>query len=193
MNLSKLFELQRELDAPYADVPDRMDKDILWLMTEIGEIANNWNGFKYRRDEKGQKPLTEAEIGSCTRCFGLGFLGDEKLVCPDCAGVGEKMINPLLEEYTDCLSIVLSLGLEDDIYERCEPFLPGKDPDITTVFLRLHEQVVLLYNDFDVHEYQALLEKFFVLGNSLGFTHEQILYNYLQKFVANKKRNEVSV
>src|SRR5690554_4282011 len=116
MNLSKLFELQRQLDAriekehPRQDGEDRLAKKILALMVELGELANEWRGFKFWSED--QEPRTE--------------LWDDRL----------RFHNPLLEEYVDCLHFLLSIGLESEIGTfTCDELMPIKMGTIEMQFI----------------------------------------------------------
>lgn len=65
MNLQNLFELQKQLDEhiyedhPVQDGEDRLAKKILALQVELGELANEWRGFKFWSNNRA--------IGSCKR------------------------------------------------------------------------------------------------------------------------------
>src|SRR5690625_4915991 len=98
MNLTKLFETQRILDEKIVkekglEGQDLLDEKILALQVELGELANEWRGFKYWSTD--QKARTEV--------FETSPLPNEPLVVKK---------NPLLEEYVDCLHFILSIGLE---------------------------------------------------------------------------------
>src|SRR5690606_34156375 len=73
MNLSKLFEIQRNLDDhierehPRQPGEERLAKKILALQVELGELANEWRGFKFW--SKDQEPRTDAV---CEQCEGYG-------------------------------------------------------------------------------------------------------------------------
>ena len=81
MNLEKLFQMQKELDArileehPVQEGEDRLAKKILALLVELGELANEWRGCKYWSND--QEPRTEVA--------GMG-----KDISPDINGQGKK-------------------------------------------------------------------------------------------------------
>ena len=52
MNLETMLEIQSGMDAK-AEKHRTHVKDSLWLITELGELANEWGGFKYRHQSKG--------------------------------------------------------------------------------------------------------------------------------------------
>src|SRR5690625_7095831 len=57
MNLTKLFETQRELDNKIVEEKglqgqDLLDKKILALQVELGELAQNWRGFKFWSEDQ---------------------------------------------------------------------------------------------------------------------------------------------
>src|SRR5690606_9719609 len=98
MNLTKFFNLQRQLDEHILDEhpelkgQDNLDWKILALQVELGECANEWRGFKKWSND--QEPRTR------------------KLVNGDIMKGEYEYSNPLLEEYVDCLHFILSIGLE---------------------------------------------------------------------------------
>lgn len=184
MNLSKLFEIQAELDKPYQDVPDRLSKDILWLMTELGELANEWRGFRYRRPESEQTPHV-------------------KEVClSDHEDVWSHLIvkNPLLDEYTDALSVLLSIGLQvlddekrgkidDRIWTLLNDMITEDYEDITELFNMIFDKCGDLSKHRNAWNYAQTFDWFVVTGIKLGFSWEQIETAYMEKAEANKRRN----
>lgn len=179
MNLTKLFQMQKELDEPYSHVEDRLSKDILWLQTELGELANEWRGFRYRRPESERQPRTSGDL--------IGWINQHGERCID-------VRNPLLEEYTDCLSILLSIGNDlihrGNALEFVSAFNDQKD--ITGQFNLLFSIFSDLWNYGEIEEgYGAVLFSFLKLGEMLGFTWEQIESNYIEKAKANKERNVI--
>src|SRR5699024_6484098 len=106
MNLEKLFKMQKELDERILDRfpelrnEDLLDKKILALQVELGELAQKWRGFKFW--SKNQEPCTELSTGICTNCAGTGnqFYDDYKMErdedCHVCGGDGEMSKNPML-------------------------------------------------------------------------------------------------
>src|SRR5690606_21727353 len=91
MNLYKLFKIQAKLDEKIVkekglEGQDLLDKKILALQVELGELANCWRGFKYWSND--QEPITKIDIGNSQY----------------------SIVNPLLEEYVDCLHFILSIG-----------------------------------------------------------------------------------
>lgn len=168
MNLSKLFELQRQLDAriekehPRQDGEDRLAKKILALMVELGELAQEWRGFKFWSND--QEPRTE--------------LWDDRL----------RFHNPLLEEYVDCLHFLLSIGLESEI-GTFDEIMPIKMGTIEMQFITLFKATVTFLED--ISYYQEMWELFLGLGEMLGFTWEQIEEAYMKKNAENHRRQEV--
>src|SRR5690606_16674705 len=107
MNLEKLFQMQKELDArilaehPIQEGENRLAKKILALLVELGELANEWRGFKFWSED--QVPRTRVLVNRTTDDIGFKYIGPEHIK------------NPLLEEYVDCLHFLLSIGLESEI------------------------------------------------------------------------------
>src|SRR5690606_35214931 len=106
-----------EEEHPRKEGESRLAKKTLALQVELGELANEWRGFKFWK--VNQQPVTFERLNKkCTKCKGMGRIVinpgtlDNKLVdCDKCVG-GWQYKNPLLEEYVDCLHFILSIGLE---------------------------------------------------------------------------------
>ena len=186
MNIQKLFEMQRQLDLrieqehPRQEGEDRLAKKILALQVELGELANEWRGFKFWSGR--QEPVTE----------------DLRVV--DYKESGEAILetyNPLLEEYVDCLHFILSIGLEIGV---CPEELDAESiffANVTEQFIDLFYEVShLIYEERngrlyeDYLRYDIVFEHFVGLGVMLGFTWEQIEQAYIQKNAVNFERQE---
>src|SRR5699024_2680440 len=126
MNLQPLFETQKKLDKRIIkekglEGVDLLDKKILALQVELGELANEHRGFTFWSEN--QRPNVERWV-ECKKCDGTGDLnyeivegdaegtgGHEYVDCDECDSSGTShMTNPLLEEYVDCLHFILSIG-----------------------------------------------------------------------------------
>src|SRR5690625_143976 len=128
MNLTKLFKTQAELDKKIVEEKglqgqDLLDEKILSLQVELGELANEWRGFKFWSEN--QEPVTE------------------NLRVADYKESGEAILetyNPLLEEYVDCLNFVLSIGLD---LKLGGPYVIGtyKGPHIVRQFNFVYQDV----------------------------------------------------
>ena len=214
MNLSHLFELQAKLDErieqehPRQEGEDRLAKKILALQVELGELANEWRGFKYWSHD--QEPRTKIEY-ICPTCNGTGdenydsYIDDleggythEVINCEDCGGTGTLGYkNPLLEEFADALHFILSIGLEitePDMLDLKRWNLTKAD-NITEQFLWVMADVTDLYNGL-YHDgnfkfdYEYLLLQFIHLGEMLGFSWEQIEAAYMEKNTENHRRQD---
>lgn len=168
MNLSKLFEMQAKLDAhierehPRKENEDRLTKKILALQVELGELANEWRGFKFWSND--QEPRT------------VKYIENRK-----------HRQNPLLEEYVDCLHFLLSIGLENEIGTFTgDELMPIKMGTIEFQFITLFKATVTFLED--ISYYQEMWELFLGLGEMLGFTWDEIEQAYLQKNAENHRR-----
>jgi len=189
MNLQKLFDMQRKLDEhierehPRKPDEDRLAKKILALQVELGELANEWRGFKFWSHD--QVPRTRVLVNRTTDDIGFKNIGPEHIK------------NQLLEEFADGLHFLLSIGLEitePDMIDLKRWNLTKAD-NITEQFLWIMSDVTELYNGlcndgFSKFEYELLLLRFIHLGEMLGFTWEQIEEAYLQKNAENHARQE---
>src|SRR5699024_8235863 len=174
----KLFETQKILDDKIVkekglDGVDLLDKKILALQVELGELANEWRGFKFWSEDQDPRTVMYKNIA-----------------------MKKVKKNPLLEEYVDCLHFILSIGNDLgvevsklDLLETCS------HQDITSVFSELMIMMpdcLLGHGQYDVesaHEiYEICLANFIQLGSMLGFTWEQIEQAYYDKNKVNHER-----
>jgi dimeric dUTPase (all-alpha-NTP-PPase superfamily) len=169
VNLVKLFEAQRELGKVglFAyDGPDRFNKLVLALLVELGECANEWRGFKFW--SKNQKPRTK------------------KARRPYMDPEDAEFYNPLLEEYVDGLHFLLELGLEFKVtyFASLLPYLYVRDMSIEQQYNELYADISRITKD----RYITVFSKYLTLGESLGFTPEQIESAYFEKHAENLRR-----
>lgn len=169
MNLNKLFQIQSGLDYHIVkekglEGQDLLDKKILALQVELGELANEWRGFKFW--SKNQSPQDfHLENG--------------------------KLKNPLLEEYVDCMHFILSIGLNIGVKSYDPIKLISLTNDITGQFNTIFKLIgqwekVFLFIDHD--PYHVVVNEFLNLGEKLGFTWKQIEQAYLDKNKINHER-----
>src|SRR5690625_2827015 len=112
LNLQKLFKTQAELDERIVkekglEEQDLLDKKVLALQVELGELANEWRGFKFWSEKQISRIIL------CAVCEGGGYImksSTTTFYCKTCKGTGKSDNNPLLEEYVDCLHFILSIG-----------------------------------------------------------------------------------
>ncbi|MNR93675.1 dUTPase [compost metagenome] len=166
MNLTKLFEMQRELDERIVKEKgleglDLLPEKILALQVELGECANEWRGFKFW--SKDQRPRTSKWVAPS---MGLSFAEER---------------NPLLEEYIDCLHFILSIGNIHRITQF--DHLELVEESITFYFTKL-----LRVEWESKVSYTVAVPAFLKLGKMLGFTWEKIEEAYMSKNVVNHTR-----
>jgi dimeric dUTPase (all-alpha-NTP-PPase superfamily) len=201
MNLKHLFELQRKLDEHIVkekglEGQDLLPKKILALQVELGELANEWRGFKYWSNNQ------EPNIRYCHACNGQGYF-DTGLIedgmpytegCGYCEETGIEE-NPLLEEYVDCLHFFLSIG--NDLWISQDTDFNKSNPrDVMTLFALINRYVAELW--WEVHDNtDGVLAKYYFgfqhylrLGEMLGFTWDQVEQAYLAKNKINHERQE---
>lgn len=160
MNLQKLFLLQKTLDEHIETEhnlvnQNLIDKKILALLVELGELANETRCFKFW-SKKGPSPR-----------------------------------DVILEEYVDCLHFILSIGLEcgfGHISITPNSSYSNSDLDITELLLELNIHICNFIKDKTYNEYDVILNKFLVLGESLSFSLQDIEFSYLNKNKINHER-----
>src|SRR5690625_3908779 len=183
MNLTKLFKTQAELDKKIIEEKglqgqDLLDKKILALQVELGELANEWRGFKYWSEDQSPKPPK----------YNWGVSED---------GLNQEWIPeygyesyPLLEEYVDCLHFILSIGNEigyqyDEELHNSTGF---RNVNITHQFLDLFHVIAVFLEYESDNLFEDTLLYFLSLGEMLSFTWEQVEQAYYQKNEINHER-----
>src|SRR5690625_4631093 len=174
MDLQKLFKAQRELDNRIVkekelEGQDLLDKKILALLVELGELANEWRGFKFWSDNQKPKPMSMV--------------------------IGQ---HPLLEEYVDCLHFILSIGLEigirPDELKDLHIWNADEVSQFNSLFAYASELYVFYWSvEYTKKEMKAkyinLLEGLLGLGiYGLGFTWKEIEQAYYEKNKINHER-----
>lgn len=187
MNLQKLFDMQRTLDARIVkehglEGQELLPQKILALQVELGECANEWRGFKFW--SKDQTPRTSIHVIPSKTAF-----ADHK--------------NPLLEEYIDCLHFILSIGLEisskyymisyggvNDSVEYAKDYY--KDAKPLQAFKKLFTEIANLSVRMSDSSYHNVVIGFVAVGIALGFTEEQIEEAYMNKNKVNHERQDTN-
>lgn len=163
MNIAKLFEMQKELDARIIEEKglqgqDLLPNTILALQVELGEMANEWRGFKHWSNDQAPR---------------WGRLLEEYVDC--------------LHFF---LSIARQLGLNETDLTIIDDYLEGST---TKAISRLIYHTGAIGIDFSRYStltsYRMAFNMFFTLGQQrFGFTLEQIEVWYLEKNKVNHER-----
>lgn len=198
MNLNKLFPIQKELDTRIKrekglEGQNLLDKKILALQVELGELANEWRGFKFWSNK--QKPQLAYNKG-CDECIG-GISKSSPLLgpyrkCEYCR------VDPLLEEYVDCLHFILSIGLELGASYESKEIKSYEKWNTTQLFNAMYYQLAMFENEVNnnsllknqLNGYELVFNVFLSIGKRLGFTWKQIEQGYLDKNKVNHRRQE---
>ena len=204
MNLQPLFETQAKLDKRIVEKKglqgqDLLDKKILALQVELGELANEHRGFKFWSENQEPRTYGFDDDKDCEYCNGTGTVrghpSDTGYSCPDCEGSGFMHYNPLLEEYVDCLHFILSIGNDLGIAYEVVDIRDYTEHTTTFVFSGLFFQISNLEEDLYNHreyklesDYGMIFQVFLALGKKLGFTWEQIEESYFAKNKINHER-----
>lgn len=199
MRTAELFKAQRKLDERIVkekglEGQDLLPKKILALQVELGELANEWRGFKFWSNNQEPNVLE-------SKCIYCHTLYVEKVeYCEGCYEEYEKHFpvtvnNPLLEEYVDCLHFILSIG-NDAGYEFTRK-------DMSTCYQNIQQCINDIYMntstiadecwaDHIICErlYKDTFRLTLHLGEMLGFTWEQIEQAYYAKNEINHDRQE---
>lgn len=190
MNLSKLFETQKELDERIVKEKglhgqDLLDEKILALQVELGELANEWRGFKFWSED--QEPKKEDDNWYVAE-DSIRKYEDTHHRYYTAEVYKKRGRNPLLEEYVDCLHFILSIGndcqFDGDFY-----YTSHKD-SVLEQFNYLFNKIGDFYLYRTTGNYTSVFNYFLALGDFLGFTWEQIEQAYYEKNKINHERQE---
>lgn len=210
IDLEKLYNMQKTLDERIKKQKglggvSTVSEKVLALFVELGELANEWRGFKFW--STNQEPRIEKEI----RCFSCQGTGDENyeavqedaegrgghvyVDCVDCNTTGVTGItNPLLEEYVDGIHFFLSLGLDIGMTEKPTSIVRQKTilKQFTTVYILISNFSISVENG-DKEEYlrddlSDAFGAYIRLGKMIGFTGEQVERAYFAKNAVNHER-----
>lgn len=201
MNITKLFEAQAELDAriteqhPVKIGEGRLTKKVLALQVELGELANEWRGFKFWSTNSQPRTTLACEIcrgrGGHYNTYDDAKNKTNKVSCKYCDGTGaQEGINPLLEEYVDCLHFIISIGLDLDADPKDLFIAPSAGSVSTETFLSMMNDVLTLDLKRSLSHYQYTFTRITELGLGLGFTPDVIEQAYYSKNEINHQRQE---
>lgn len=196
MKLAHLFETQNKLDDRIVkekglEGVDLLDKKVLALLVELGELSNEWRGFKFWSEDR--EPRGERTCQDCGgQCHWLAFVGTTVECEENCQMCnGEGVTNKLLEEYVDVLHFILSIGNELDMHDiDVGTQLNYIKKDITDQFNGMFDNAIRLKKSQERFHYASLIKRFHILGDSLGFTWEQIETAYYSKNKLNHTRQD---
>ena len=158
MNLQRLFQMQTALDKrieaehQLEGVP-LLQKKILSLQVELGELANE------------------------TRCF--KFWSTKKPSNNDV----------ILEEYVDCLHFILSIGIEknfQDIILNIKPITSELSEQFLSLYINIADFIICS----SIDNYLNIFQNFLSLGQSLGFSEDDVENAYLYKNNINHERQD---
>lgn len=204
INLTELFETQRKLDAeierkhPTAPGEERLAKRILALQVELGELANEWRGFKFWSTDQEPRVKMYHFLGSDDRMHKSYINPEEDEETLKWIGVErvDEVTNPLLEEYVDCLHFILSIGNDIGIEIKNAQYPFVVDSTTEYQFLTLMQTISSLNhllrfgNKKPFDTYNIALMQFINLGKMLNFTEEKIVDAYMSKNKTNWERQE---
>lgn len=221
ITIDQLYEMQKERDELIIrkkglEGQDLLPNTVLALQVELGELANEWRGFKHWSNDR--EPRTKVK---CKKCNGRGYdykcyvgngwarVSSEKVEC-DCL---DGYRNLLLEEYVDCLHFFLSIAHQKNwqksIYFSEEAIWDvqenGFDGGITGAFVEMQYWLLRSYMEnkpieivekklgYETKEFHFRNAFFIFVALGLvgfGFTWEEIAAAYVAKNRINYERQE---
>ena len=117
----------------------------------------------------------------------LGELANETRCFKYWSKKGPSEGKVILEEYVDCLHFILSIGLEKQ-YTDVEIEFNRDEETSTRLFIKVFGDISNLYDNPSKENYLILWKNFILLGNTLGFTWEEVISAYLKKNEINHQR-----
>lgn len=229
MNLEKMFEMQAELDRRIIKEKGLEGRDLLpntyvALITELGEFANEGRWFKHWSNKKGPKRKLITTAGATPEnaiqfrcesddCGAYPTREDFKNLfepnydeCPICEAGSVTIfreVDPLLEEYADCihffLSIAIKKGWKEELNvskEAIEDFKEaGFDGGLSGVFVEMQWSLLnsrmLKDEESKKQHFHIAWGLFLAIGIvGFGFTLDQIEEAYMNKNAVNHKRQQ---
>lgn len=210
MNLKALFETQAKLDEdilvkhPVQEGEDRLSKKILALQAELGELANEVRSWKFWSNDQEPRFNQYYFKDDFDRWYPVSKEDWQKTwgYPEDAEHEGEywKVRNLVLEEYVDCLHLILSIGIGakvdfessiKNLNHNKDWLLADRDIKKTTIT----DQLIMTFgsvNDYErmrsVDEYFNMMAEFFILGTLLGFTDDMVEAVYYEKNKINHQR-----
>lgn len=187
--------MQNELDEHINDVKKLSGKDVmeertLALLTEIGELANEWRGFKFWKDN----PQPRTRLFKIKDDFGHEFeLDFDPRLVQENFYPEVREVNPILEEFVDCVHFLLSIGNYSGFtYSQGEPMdiQVYEMIDITPLFINFYHSVNRFRSEPLPNSYVDMWSYLFSIGNKLGITENDIYNAYLEKNKINFERQE---
>ncbi|RKE76753.1 dUTP diphosphatase [Bacillus safensis] len=227
MNLQKMFEMQKELDDRIIREKGLEGQDLLpntyvALITELGEFANEGRWFKHWSDKKEPKRKVFTTAGATPEnathfrcesddCGEFPTIEDFKNLfepnydeCPICEAGSVTIyreVDPLLEEYADCihffLSIAIRKGWKEELHipeEAIEEFKEeGLDGGLSGAFLEMQWSLLnsRMFKEKKKEHFRVAWGMFLAIGIvGFGFTLDQIEKAYMDKNAVNHKRQQ---
>jgi len=102
-------------------------------------------------------------------------------------GPSEKDV--LLEEFSDSIHFILSLGIDLGLSElsvQCE----DSTYDLSRLFLEWTEQAIQLMHDFNINNYQLCADYCAKIAYTLHFSENEVLETYYKKNKKNHNRQD---
>ncbi|MCP3762512.1 dUTP diphosphatase [Domibacillus sp. A3M-37] len=128
-------------------------------------------------DQKVLALLVEiGELANETRCFKFW------------SKKGPSERNVILEEFVDGVHFILSLGLLTN--NRAEPEKEVSAETATVQFLHVMESVHTFQKTKSEGDYGLLLNRYFALGDMLGFSSDEVERAYIAKNEVNYERQQ---
>lgn len=166
--ITPLYDTQYLFDNRIRNTHELEHKELLLpktiaLITELGEMLNEWNGFKFWKRKKKSDFVMLLEEYADGLAFILSLFVEQKEKLP---------------------------GLLDHVYEL--PTYTGSEEDKDVIMrkvLSICESIVYLEENITIN-YTTLLQNYIELGYMFGFDWDMIVKAYYRKTRENHKRQD---
>ncbi|MBU3158908.1 dUTP diphosphatase [Clostridium frigoris] len=95
----------------------------------------------------------------------------------------------ILEEYVDCIHFILSLGLEKR-FQNITLNVKNSTCELSLQFLNLYITIANFATSASLDNYSSIFNNFLSLGQSLGFSEDDIEAGYFYKNKINHERQD---
>ncbi|WXG84199.1 dUTP diphosphatase [Paenibacillus glucanolyticus] len=225
LTIEQMYEMQKELDAKIIrekglEGQDLLQNTVLALQVEIGELANEWRGFKHWSNRQTPKMFPLEMCDYCGEEVSFTrpspFMADSGAdMCEECwnmtkkeyaASNGEyipdfkdyphfpkKTPQKMLEEYVDCLHFFLSLARQLDL-PADDLFGPETGEDLKGETAQVFTEILYHVGGVGLHKHEDIRRKALQLGLWIFYTlgEQRLGFTFEQIAEAYAAKNAVN-
>ncbi|HEY4552142.1 MAG TPA: dUTP diphosphatase [Bacillaceae bacterium] len=146
---------------------------------------------QYIENEHGLQEADLAERKILALLVELGELANETRCFKFWSKKPASDTGVILEEFVDGVHFILSIGLELGFSDRDISILSSEaNEDLVQSFLKMYHLADKLRESKSLQDYEELFRHYFILGQSLGFTIDDVQEAYRKKNEVNYQRQQ---